>query len=421
VPGRGVPRTRAIAALWALCVLTALLFGAQAVAGHDAAGASVAAVGSGGSGGPVLPGGPAGGSGGSAVSGGSGGGSAADGGAAAGAANIGPAQINAIGRPDMCWQASGNGAPITLETCDSAIQNQQWTLTSDGVLMNGIGYCLEARAGQPAGVPLYIDFAGQCGGGGGQDWRFGAATGRLTSSGICATAGGPLVPGTEIVRSGCPAADGHTGRAQRWSLGFSAVSLAAGQGSGPTGGSYAAYVTVANAASAQAAYGTAVRFRLPHGLTATGLRGTGGAAGLRCRVAALTCSGTLPAGASGRIDVAGRVPAGAVEGDGYPLSARVSVAGTSQLPGQARTAASVTVSVLPAVTSAGGGALAGGSPGPSPVVPLIAILAGVLVVGGGLLVGVAKLSKALRPATGLDTPPMGGRRRPGARRRGRAG
>ena len=63
---------------------------------------------------------------------------------------IGPAQINLVGHPHLCWQATGNGAPILLETCDPAVQAQQWSLTPDGVLMNGIGYCLEARAGSIA-------------------------------------------------------------------------------------------------------------------------------------------------------------------------------------------------------------------------------------------------------------------------------
>jgi Ricin-type beta-trefoil lectin domain len=325
---------------------------------------------------------------------------APEGGAPEGAANIGPAQINAIGRPGLCWQANGNGAPITLEGCDSAIQAQQWSLTSNGVLMNGIGYCLEARNGQPGGVPLYIDFAGQCGGGPGQTWQFSGASGQFSSggagqpaggaTGICAAAGGPIAPGTEIVRRTCPAA----GRGPRWSLGYSDVTVATGQGSGPAGGTFTAYVTVGNAASAQTAYGTAVRFALPRGLSAVGLHASGGAAALTCRVAALTCSGALPAGDSGRIDLAGVVARGALVGSAYTVSARASVAGTSQSPG-ARTRAPVAVTVLPAVPDLGG-APGSRSPGSSPVVPLIAILAGVLVVGGGLLIAVAKIFQALR-------------------------
>jgi hypothetical protein len=436
VRDKGVRRVRAATTL---AVLAAAMFGGLGAAGHDVAGASARAVGGAMTGGPGLPGGPAagipgGGAGlpgdpGAGVSGGgrggpagaSGGGTA--GGAGDGAVNIGPVQINAIRRPGLCWRANGNGAPITLESCDRGIQAQQWTLTSDGVLMNGTGYCLEARDGQPAGVPLYVDFARQCGGGRGQTWRFGGASGQLSSGSVCATAGGPLARGTEIVRRACAAASrgrtghGHRGEPQDWSLGFSAVTLAAGTGSGPAGGSYTGYVTVANAASGQAAYGTVVRFGLPSGMTATGLRGTGGAAGLTCRASTLTCSGTLPAGASGRVGIAGRIPAAAIAGGDYTISARVSVTGTSQSPGQARTTASVTVAVLPAVASVGGGALTGRSPGPSPIVVLIAILAGVLVVGGGLLVGIARLSKALR---GEDDGPRGGEPRERGRRRSAA-
>ncbi len=63
------------------------------------------------------------------------------------------AQIHAQARPDLCWQAAGNGSPVTLEHCGSA-EGQQWTLAGhgvpmNGVLMNGNGYCLQAgpRAG----------------------------------------------------------------------------------------------------------------------------------------------------------------------------------------------------------------------------------------------------------------------------------
>ena len=56
-------------------------------------------------------------------------------------------------------------------------------------MMNGIGYCLEAGAGQPDGVPLYIDFAGQCGGTLGQVWRYNGTTGHLSSLGTVRRAG----------------------------------------------------------------------------------------------------------------------------------------------------------------------------------------------------------------------------------------
>jgi hypothetical protein len=178
---------------------------------------------------------------------------------------IGPMQINPIGHPHLCWQAFGNGAPIQLETCDSASQNQVWSLTPNGVLMNGIGYCLEALPGQPHGTPLYIDFADQCGGTNGQVWTYTGRTGQLSSSGTgtatCAGLGGSAKAGTDLVRASC-------GRGPRWSLGYSAVTLAAGTGSGAAGGSYSASVTVANATSAQSAYGVSVAFGLPRGLAA---------------------------------------------------------------------------------------------------------------------------------------------------------
>ena len=61
---------------------------------------------------------------------------------------VGPLQIRAQARPDLCWQAAGNGSPVTLAHCGSA-NGQLWTLTSNGVLMNGNGYCLEAVPGRP--------------------------------------------------------------------------------------------------------------------------------------------------------------------------------------------------------------------------------------------------------------------------------
>ena len=123
------------------------------------------------------------------------------------APTIGPVQISALGRPGLCWEAGGNGSAVTLEHCDAAVQGQQWSLTGNGVVMNGNGYCLEAQ-GQPAGQALYIDFAGQCAGAGqglsGQVWRYQAGQLASTGTGACAAAAGPLWPGTEIVRRACP-------------------------------------------------------------------------------------------------------------------------------------------------------------------------------------------------------------------------
>jgi hypothetical protein len=292
---------------------------------------------------------------------------------ASGGTTVGPVQINPVGHPRLCWQATGNGAPIVLETCDSAVVAQQWSLTPDGVMMSGIGYCLEARPGQPAGVPLYIDFAGQCAGGHGQVWRYNGTTGRLSSLGTCAALGGSPSSGTEIVRRSCP-------RGPRWSIGYSAVTLKAGTGNGAVGGPFDVAVTIANAASAQTAYGVTMVFgRLP-GLAVTGFHVAGGASGFRCNLSALTCTGTLLAGAPGRIGVTGRLPASARPGHAYTLTARALVRGTSQLPGMSGTIVPVTVSVHaapPALTGSG----------PSSGVYLLAGLVAVLLLAGGLLVG----------------------------------
>jgi len=314
---------------------------------------------------------------------------------AGGGTTIGPVQINPVGHRNLCWQATGNGAPILLETCDSALQAQQWSLTPDGVLMNGIGYCLEALPGQPHGTPLYIDFASQCGGSRGQVWRYNGMAGRLSSLGACAAPGGPLSSGTQIVRSSCS-------RSPRWSIGYSAVTLrrspGSGTGSGPAGGTFGASVTVANAASAQTAYGVSVAFGPPRGWSATAVQAAGAASGWRCDRRTLTCTGTLPAGATGRIGISGRPPASARPGHSYPLTARAAVTGTSQSPGPARTTTAVKVLIhAPAPAPHGSG--------PSTSVDLLAAVVAVFLVGGGLLVG---LTVRRRPA---ETPDYQGRRR----------
>jgi hypothetical protein len=147
----------------------------------------------------------------------------------------GSAQIHAQARPDLCWQAAGNGSPVTLEHCGSA-EGQQWTLAGhgvpmNGVLMNGNGYCLQA------GPTLAIGFDGQCDGQAGQLWTYRAATGQLASQtrvasqtsgasqisagpGSCAVVSGPLVPGTPVVSGACA---GGT----RWSLGAGVIPVQA--------------------------------------------------------------------------------------------------------------------------------------------------------------------------------------------------
>ena len=129
----------------------------------------------------------------------------------AGPAQTGPARISAQARPDLCWQAAGNGSPVTLARCGSA-EGQQWTLTSNGVLMNGNGYCLQA------GAQLLVGFDGQCDGGPGQLWSYRGTTGQLASraSTDCTVLSGPLAPGTPVVGGAC---DGGT----RWSFGSAAV------------------------------------------------------------------------------------------------------------------------------------------------------------------------------------------------------
>jgi hypothetical protein len=314
-----------------------------------------------------------------------------------GRTDIGPAQINLLGHPGLCWQANGDGAPITLENCDAAIQAQRWTLTSNGVLMNGIGYCLEAGTGPVSGgIPLYVDFAGQCGGSAGQIWEFSGTTGELASpgAGVCAVAGSYPVPGAEIVRRACTG----TATGRKWSLGYSAVTLA-GTGSGRAGGAFTASVTAANAASAQAAYGVTVRFGRRRGLSVTSFRASAGITGWTCVPRTLTCSGTLPAGTAERIDVAGRLPADTRRGSTYAVSARASVAGTSQVPGAARATASVAVAVLAAAPAAAGAGPPGSRPGASSPagigLRLVAVIAGVfLLLGGGLLVSITLSPKA---------------------------
>ena len=314
---------------------------------------------------------------------------------------IGPVQINLVGHPRLCWQAGGNGSDVTLERCDPAVAGQQWSLTSNGVVMNGNGYCLEA--GPPAA--LYIDFAGQCAGEGsgngqigrGQVWQYRAGQLASAGTGACAGAGRPVAPGAPVVRRPC-SSPGPAG--SRWSIGYSAVTVAPGPGGGaiggpadrpqpasgaiggPARGAFTASVTVANAASAQAAYGVAVTFSLPPHLAASSLRVTG-ASGWTCDVRRVTCAGTLPSGASGRVAVTGRLPAPSRPGHSYTVRARAAVTGTSQRRGTPRTATiSLRVPVHPAA--------------PRPASPihsrllLVAAVAAALLLAGSLLLVLAR-------------------------------
>jgi len=286
---------------------------------------------------------------------------------------IGPVPINPVGHPHLCWQATGDGTPVLLETCDPAVEAQQWSLTPDGVLMNGIGYCLEAGSGEPVGAPLFIDFASQCGGSRGQVWRYNGITGHLSSLGTCAGLAGRVSAGTSVVRLACPGGP-------RWSIGYSAVTLRRGSGRGAVGGAFDTSVTVANAASAQTAYRVTVEFGLLRGLDYTRVRATGGASGWRCDRLTRACTGTLPAGASGRISLSGSLPTDARPGRSYTLTARAVVDGTSQLPGTANKTVPATVAVHAAPP-------APAAPGSSFGLLLVAGTATVFLLGGGLLVG----------------------------------
>jgi hypothetical protein len=259
-------------------------------------------------------------------------------------------QINPVGHPRLCWQAGGNGSGVTLERCDPAVAGQQWSLTSNGVVMNGNGYCLEAG---PAAA-LYIDFAGQCAGDGhgngptgrGQVWQYRAGQLASAGTGACAGAGHPVASGAPVVRRPC-SSPGQAG--SRWSIGYSAVTVAPGPAGGAMGGAFTASVTVANAASAQAAYGVDVTFTLPPQLAASALR-VSGSSGWTCAVRTRTCTGTLPSGASRRVAITGRLPAAARPGTSYTVRARAAVTGTSQRRGTPRTATtSLKIPVHPAV------------------------------------------------------------------------
>src|ERR1700722_10641036 len=309
---------------------------------------------------------------------------------------IGPMQINVVGHSHLCWQATGDGAPILLETCDSTVQAQQWSLTPGGVLMNGIGYCLEAPSDQAVGAPLYVDFAAQCGGESGQVCKYNGINGPLSSLDTCAGLAGEAAAGITVVRRACPGGP-------RWSIGYSAVTVRPGSGNGTVGGAFGTSVTVANAASAQTAYEVTVKFGLAGGLDYTGVHATGAVSGWRCDRSALTCTGTLPAGASGRIYLSGRLPANARPGRSTTLTARAIVAGTSQRPGTANKTVPAKIAVHPAPPAPAG-------TGSSFGLPLLAGVVVVFLLGGGLLVGFT-----LRRARATRAPAYQGHRRRTAR------
>jgi hypothetical protein len=283
-----------------------------------------------------------------------------------------------------------------LETCDHAVEAQQWSLTPDGVLRNGIGYCLEAGSGH-AGGPLYIDFVDECGGDAGQVWRYNSATGHLSSRSTCAGLSGPVSAGVSVVSRACPAGP-------HWSIGYSAVTVEPGSGSGAVGGAFDASVTVANAPSAQTAYKVSVKFGLLHGLYYTAVHATSGVSAWRCDPSTITCTGTLPAGATGRIVLSGRLPASAKPGR-YTLTTRAVVDGTSQRPGTPDQAVPVMVAVH--------------APPPAHVRPrhsfgpiILAVVAGLFLLGEALLIVFVRRRRPVRPGV---TPDYEGHRRRAAR------
>jgi hypothetical protein len=103
----------------------------------------------------------------------------------------------------------------------------------------------------------------------------------------------------------------------------------------------------------------------------------------------VTCTGNLVAGASGRITLAGALPSGAQSGGSVAVAARVTVTGTAQRPGHHRTTATVAVAVQAPAPASG--------PAGRPGLPLIAVAAGALLLGGLVLVG---LTRRRRPAAG---------------------
>jgi hypothetical protein len=157
-------------------------------------------------------------------------------------------------------------------------------------------------------------------------------------------------------------------------------------------------VTVTNSASAQTAYGVTVAFGLPSGLAAAGWQPTGAASRFRCDVPAATCAGTLAAGASGQIDISGRLPTSAAAGDSYAVTARATVAGTSRRSRTARLTASVKALVGAAAPATGGVVL--------PLsMPLLVLIVVILLLRGELLVGFAARRRSSRHSAHGERPP----------------
>lgn len=329
---------------------------------------------------------------------------------------IGPVKLSPLGHPKLCWEAWGNGSPITLQSCDTTLQGQEWTFTANGVLMNGNGYCLQnggsAQSSSSATGSLYLSFTGQCAGSKSQNWTFTGATDSIENppGHLCASVpGGTPVTGATLVARGC----GSTGSWASWSQGDSDLTLSGpnpqtsthththsnaksqtGAGSNvnanPQSGSsgagghraFSANVTVSNGAKAMTAYTASVALRLPTGLTATKLTGTGALSGWTCRLHTLDCRGNLPGSSTGSITVTGtvftRTAVTAVEG---PVTAHATVVGTNQVSRARLTAAVPARMYASASTGAAPTSATHGMP-TGPIATFGVIVAILLVVGG---------------------------------------
>ena len=328
----------------------------------------------------------------------------------------GPAPISPLGHPRLCWEAWGNGSPITLEACERAQQGQQWTFTGN-VLMNGNGYCLQnggntvagntvagntvagnTVAGRQPGGRLYLSFSGQCGGTPSQQWSFTGQTSlvRNTRTGLCAYARGGLVPGAVIAGRRCGRGPGW----DAWSQGASNVRLSAARhaaapaaapgspGGPPQAGGHRVFsgrLVLSNAVRAMTAYGVLVSVRAPPGLRVTGLAAGGGLTGWACTARALTCRGNLAGGGRGEITVTGSVT-GRPTADTVTMRAAVSRTNPAH---RGRLTARVPVRVYTAAATATGQS-GGHGPGTDHAVVFAIIAAGLLLAMGVVLAVVTR-------------------------------
>jgi hypothetical protein len=361
---------------------------------------------------------------------------------------VGPVKVSPLGHPGLCWMAWGNGSPVTLQSCDTTLQGEEWTFTTDGVLMNGNGYCLQnggpAQSGpglsgtdqsgtdqsgtdqsgtdqsgtdqsgtdQSGTDQLYLSFSGQCAAAASQNWTFSGATGSIMNSpaGVCAYVQGPLVSGAGLVGRRCRSA--HS--LGTWSQGVSDLTVSSprrgaaipakpvpGRGTG-TGAhrAFAAQVTVSNGPGAMTAYGASVSLRPPAGLTVTGLSGTGSLSGWDCAVRALRCGGSLAGDSAGTITIAGNV-AGRQAAIAAGIAVRAAVTGTNQARHAALTAA-VPVRVYTVAAAVAATASAGKPPG---IATVGLIAAGLLLAMGAVLAFAGRRRRTpLTPAPAETSP-----------------